>query len=283
MSETWTLLKLLRWTTDYFTTKGIDNPRLDAELLLVHLLELDRVGLYMNYDRPLTAAELDKIRPLVQQRGKREPLQYLLGSTEFWSLNFNVSPAVLIPRADTEILVEEAIKRAGTKGQLLDVGTGSGAIAISLATELPEWQITGLDISTAALAVAAKNIDINRVKKQVQLVQGDLAKLPAHQYDLIVSNPPYIAQHEWDNLMPEVRCFEPQLALLAKNDGLECYQQLTRQAKTKLKTNGWLLVEIGYNQATAVTALFAAAGLKHIYMREDYAGQPRVVGGQLKP
>lgn len=283
MSETWTLLKLLRWTTDYFTTKGIDNPRLDAELLLAHLLELDRVGLYMNYDRPLTAAELDKIRPLVQQRGKREPLQYLLGSTEFWSLNFNVSPAVLIPRADTEILVEEAIKRAGTKGQLLDVGTGSGAIAISLATELPEWQITGLDISTAALAVAAKNIDINRVKKQVQLVQGDLAKLPAHQYDLIVSNPPYIAQHEWDNLMPEVRCFEPQLALLATNDGLECYQQLTRQAKTKLKTNGWLLVEIGYNQATAVTALFAAAGLKHIYMREDYAGQPRVVGGQLKP
>jgi len=282
LSETWTLLKLLRWTTNYFTDKGIDNPRLDAELLLAHLIDLDRVGLYMNYDRPLTAAELDKIRPLVQQRGKREPLQYLLGSTEFWSLNFNVSPAVLIPRADTEILVEEAIKRAGTKGHLLDVGTGSGAIAISLATELPEWQITGLDISTAALEVAAENITKNQIEKQVQLVHGDLAELPAEQYDLIVSNPPYIAQQEWDNLMPEVRCFEPQLALLAKNDGLECYQQLTRQAKAKLKTNGWLLVEIGYNQAAAVTALFATAGLKDVYMREDYAGQPRVVGGQYK-
>ncbi len=283
MSETWTLLKLLRWMTDYFTDKGIDNPRLDAELLLAHLLDLDRVGLYMNYDRPLTATELDKIRPSVQRRGKREPLQYLLGSTEFWSLNFKVSPAVLIPRADTEILVEEAITHAGASGQLLDVGTGSGAIAISLATELPEWQITGLDISTTALEITAENIDKNQVGEQVQLVQGDLAELPAQRYDLIVSNPPYIAQHEWDNLMPEVRCFEPQLALLAKNEGLECYQQLTRQIKTRLKPNGWLLVEIGHRQADAVKALFATAGLEDIYMREDYAGQPRVVGGQFKP
>ncbi len=283
MSEIWTLLKLLRWTTDYFTDKGIDNPRLDAELLLAHLLDLDRVGIYMNYDRPLTASELDKIRPLVQRRGKREPLQYLLGTTEFWSLNFKVSPAVLIPRADTEILVEEAIAHAGISGQLLDVGTGSGAIAISLATELPEWKITGLDISTTALEITAENIDKNQVGKQVQLVQGDLAELPAQQYDLIVSNPPYIAQHEWDNLMPEVRCFEPQLALLAKNEGLECYQQLTRQIKTRLKPNGWLIVEIGHSQADAVKALFATAGLEDIYMREDYAGQPRVVGGQFKP
>jgi len=283
LSETWTLLKLLRWMTDYFTDKGIDNPRLDAELLLAHLLDLDRVGLYMNYDRPLTATELDKIRPSVQRRGKREPLQYLLGSTEFWSLNFKVSPAVLIPRADTEILVEEAITHAGASGQLLDVGTGSGAIAISLATELPEWQITGLDISTTALEITAENIDKNQVGEQVQLVQGDLAELPAQRYDLIVSNPPYIAQHEWDNLMPEVRCFEPQLALLAKNEGLECYQQLTRQIKTRLKPNGWLLVEIGHRQADAVKALFATAGLEDIYMREDYAGQPRVVGGQFKP
>ncbi len=281
MSETWTLLKILRWTTDYFTTKGIDNPRLDAELLLAHLLDLDRVGLYMNHDRPLTMLELNKIRPLVQQRGKREPLQYLLGTTEFWSLNFKVSPAVLIPRADTEILVEEAISHAGASGQLLDVGTGSGAIAISLATELPAWQITGLDISTAALEVAAENIRANQVEKQVQLVQGDLAELPPQQYDLIVSNPPYIAQHEWDNLMPEVRCFEPQLALLAKNGGLECYQQLTQQVNDRLKTNGWLLVEIGYSQAAAVETLFTAAGLKNIYVRNDYAGQPRVIGGQL--
>ncbi len=282
MSEPWTLLKILRWTTDYFTEKGIDNPRLDAELLLAHILDLDRVGLYLNYDRPLIATELDTIRPLVTRRGQREPLQYLLGSTEFWSLKFDVTPAVLIPRADSEILVEEALARADTSGQLLDVGTGSGAIVISLATELPDWQLTGFDISPPALEVAQANVEKNRVEQQVQLVQGDLAELPSQQYDLIVSNPPYIGQQEWDGLMPEVRCFEPRLALLAENGGLACYQHLARQVKSRLKENGWLLVEIGYQQADEVKSLFSAAGLNNVYVREDYSGQSRVVGGQLK-
>jgi len=260
--EIWTLLKLLRWTTNYFSEKGIDNPRLDAELLLADVLKLDRVGLYLNYDRPLSQEELDVARPLVKKRGQREPLQYLLGTTEFWSLPFKVTPAVLIPRADTEIL------------------TGSGAIIISLASELPDWQMTGLDISAAALEIARENVEKNQVVSQVQLVQGDLAELPVQQYDLIVSNPPYIAQREWDELMPEVRCFEPQLALLAGNDGLECYQQLAAQAISRLKTGGWLLVEIGYQQAEAVKELLAAAGLVNVFVRDDYSAQPRVVGGQ---
>ena len=278
--EIWTLLKLLRWTTNYFSEKGIDNPRLDAELLLADVLKLDRVGLYLNYDRPLSQEELDVARPLVKKRGQREPLQYLLGTTEFWSLPFKVTPAVLIPRADTEILVEEALARAGSDGQLLDVGTGSGAIIISLASELPDWQMTGLDISAAALEIARENVEKNQVVSQVQLVQGDLAELPVQQYDLIVSNPPYIAQREWDELMPEVRCFEPQLALLAGNDGLECYQHLAAQATSRLKTGGWLLVEIGYQQAEAVKELLAAAGLVNVFVRDDYSAQPRVVGGQ---
>jgi len=280
-SDTWTLLRLLRWTTDYFNKKGIDNPRLDAERLLAHVLKLDRVGLYFNYDRPLVAAELDTIRPLVKRRGQREPLQYLIGLTEFWSLEFKVTPDVLIPRADTEILVEEALTRAGSEGQLLDVGTGSGAIVISLATERPGWQMTGLDISSAALGIARENVEKNRLENQVQLIQGDLAELPAQQYDLIVSNPPYIAREEWDELMPEVRCFEPQLALLAENDGLECYQLLAAQASSRLKSNGWLLVEIGYKQADAVKKLFADVGLVDLFVRKDYSGQPRVVGGRL--
>jgi len=281
LGEIWTLLKLLRWMTDYFTEKGVDNPRLDAELLLAHVLKLDRVGLYLNYDRPLVAEELDTIRPLVKRRGQREPLQYLLGSTEFWSLEFIVTPDVLIPRADTEILVEEALGRAGSEGQLLDVGTGSGAIVISLASELPNWQMTGLDISAPALAIAQTNLEKHQVTDQVKLLQGDLAELPAQQYDLIVSNPPYIAQKEWDELMPEVRCFEPQLALLAENDGLDCYQKLAVQAISRLKSAGWLLVEIGYQQAEAVSEIFVAAGLVNLFVREDYSGQPRVVGGQL--
>ncbi|MCK4620640.1 MAG: peptide chain release factor N(5)-glutamine methyltransferase [Desulfuromonadales bacterium] len=282
MSETWTLLKLLRWITDYFSGKGVDNPRLDAELLLAHVLKLDRVGLYLNFDRPLIDEELDAIRPLVKRRGQREPLQYLIGQSEFWSLVFEVTPAVLIPRADTEILVEEALARAEDEGELLDVGTGSGAIAVSLATELPGWQVTGLDISAAALAVAGGNAEKNGVAERVRFLQGDLAELPRQQYDLIVSNPPYIAQAEWDSLMPEVRCFEPKQALLAENDGLDCYQKLAAQAPSCLKSGGWLLVEIGYQQAAAVQRIFAAAGLGEIFVRDDYAGQPRVVGGCYK-
>lgn len=281
MSETWTLLRLLRWATDFFSTKGIGNPRLDAELLLAHVLGLDRVGLYLNYDRPLSMAELNALRPLVKRRGQREPLQYLLGYTEFWSLNFKVCPAVLIPRADTEILVEETLARAGDSGLLLDVGTGSGAIVISLATELGKWQLEGLDISGEALDIARDNAKKHQLIDRLQLFQGDLGQLPERKYDLIVSNPPYIAEHEWDSLMPEVRCHEPQLALVAKNNGLECYQKLAEQAPSRLKPTGWLLVEIGYQQAEAVQCLFSAAGLQHVFVRDDYSGHPRVVGGQL--
>ncbi|WP_303721129.1 peptide chain release factor N(5)-glutamine methyltransferase [Malonomonas rubra] len=280
MTVIWTLLRLLRWTTDYFDGKGISNPRLDAELLLAHVLELDRVGLYLNYERPLNEAELDAIRPLVKRRGQREPLQYLLGQTEFWSLPFEVTPAVLIPRADTEILVEEALNRVDAEvGELLDVGTGSGAIAISLATELADWQVSALDLSVEALEVARRNAERNGVAGQVRFLQADLAQLPQQQYDLIVSNPPYVAQAEWDELMPEVRCFEPRQALLAEDNGLDCYRKLTSQAQNRLKPRGWLLVEIGYRQAEAVQQLFTAAGLQDVFVRDDYAGLPRVVGG----
>ncbi|SHI94820.1 [protein release factor]-glutamine N5-methyltransferase [Malonomonas rubra DSM 5091] len=280
MAETWTLLRLLRWTTDYFGEKGIDNPRLDAELVLAHVLKLDRVGLYLNFERPLNADELDAIRPLVKRRGQREPLQYLTGQTEFWSLPFEVTPAVLIPRGDTEILVEEALNHAdAANGSLLDVGTGSGAIAISLATELADWQVTALDISSDALEVAARNAEKNGVARQMQFLQADLAELPQQQYDLIVSNPPYIARDEWDELMPEVRCFEPQQALLAAGNGLDCYRKLAAQARSRLQPGGWLLVEIGFRQAENVSQLFRDAGLQDVFVRDDYAGQPRVVGG----
>jgi len=282
LSDSWTLLKLLRWATEFFTGKGIDNPRLDAELLLAHVLGLDRVGLYMNYDRPLDAEELNKLRPLVKRRGQREPLQYLLGSTEFWSLEFKVSPAVLIPRADTEILVEEALSKVDESGLLLDVGTGSGAIVVSLAKELEQWQCEGIDLSTEALAIAQENVDGNQVTDRVELFQADLNQLPQKKYNLIVSNPPYIAQDEWETLMPEVRDHEPQMALIAEREGLACYQSLLDQASDHLLTGGWLLVEIGYQQAEAVQQLFIDAGFADVYLREDYAGQPRVVGGCFK-
>ena len=280
MSADWSVLKLLRWATDYFADKGIDSPRLDAELLLAHVLELDRVGIYLNYDRPLDEAELNRLRPLVKRRGQREPLQYICGDTEFWSLLFKVAPGVLIPRPETEILIEEALARAGSKGRLLDVGCGSGVIAISLARELPEWWLEALDISAEAVALTKENACLNGVSERLAIFSGDLAELPSHCYDLIVSNPPYIAEEEWGELMPEVRCHEPRQALLA-GDGLAAYRQLTGQIGKHLTPGGWLLVEIGCRQGDAVQQLFHDAGLKDVYLRRDYAGQPRVVGGCL--
>ena len=280
MSESWTLLKLLRWTTGYFRDKGIENPRLDAELLIAGVLELDRVGIYLNYDRPLSTAELARIKPLVKRRGQREPLQYLLGHTEFWSLDFKVSPAVLIPRADTEILVEEALSKAAADGELLDIGTGSGAIALSFAHDKEGWQVTGLDISSAALEVAADNARHLALDGRCQFGSGDLAQLPEKAFDLVVSNPPYISVAEYSELMPEVREHEPELALVAGEDGLDCYRKIADQAQKILKPGGWLLLEIGYQQQQAVMELLTEAGLSEIYCRQDYAGNPRVVAGR---
>lgn len=280
MSELWTLIKLLRWATDYFAAKGIESPRLDAELLLTQVLDLDRVGLYLNHDRPLSPAELEQLRPLVKRRGQREPLQYLIGHTEFWSLDFQVSPAVLIPRPDTEILVEEALAKAGEQGLLLDVGCGSGAIVISLANELQSWRCEGLDISAEALKIAHHNAQKHQVEARLRLYQGDLRQLPQRSYDLIVSNPPYITELEWETLMPEVREHEPRLALVADNHGLSCYQALTAQVDSCLNPGGWLLVEIGYQQKEMVRQLFINAGLNEVFCRTDYAGHPRIIGGR---
>lgn len=280
MSDAWTLLKLLEWMTGFFTDKGLTNPRLDAQLLLASVLGLDRVGLYLNYDRPLTQTELDEIRPLVKRRAQNEPLQYLLGKTEFWSLEFAVSPAVLIPRADTEILVEEALKKSAQTGELLDIGCGSGVIALSFASEKPRWQVTGLDISAPALELAAYNAQELGFEERSRFILGDLAQLPRGSYDLVVSNPPYISCADYAELMPEVRDFEPAVALLGGEDGLDCYRLLCRQVHKILKPGGWLLLEIGWQQQEAVTALLVESGLHTIYCRQDYAGHPRVIGAR---
>jgi len=281
LTETWTVLKVLEWTAGHLQQKGVDTPRLDAELLLADALQLDRVGLYLNYDRPLQAGELAACRERVRRRAGREPLQYILGHCEFWSLPLQVSPAVLVPRPDTEILVEEALKRvpAGT-GRVLDVGTGSGAIALALASEKPQLQVTGLDASTEALDIARANAAALGLAARVELLAGDLFRLPAGPWELLVSNPPYIPSGELAGLMPEVRDYEPQAALDGGRDGLDCYRALARQAPGVLVPGGWLLVEVGQGQAAAVAELFAAAGLCEITIRDDYAGIPRVVAAR---
>lgn len=280
MNERWTILTILQWTTGYFTDKGIASPRLEAELLLAATLDLDRVGLYVNFERPLDAEELAVLRERVRRRALREPLQYILGETEFWSLPFQVGPAVLVPRADTEILVEEALARLAGSARVLDVGTGSGAIAIALAHEKPQIAVTALDCSEPALAVARGNAVRNGVAARIDFIDGDLAALPAGPFTMVVSNPPYIPSGDWSQLMPEVRDYEPQLALDGGADGLDAYRLLADQSEQVLTPGGWLLVEVGIGQAEEVGTLFKAAGLTEVGVRDDYGGVPRVVMGK---
>lgn len=281
MSESWTVLTLLKWTANYFAGKGIENGRLDAELLLAEILHLNRIGLYLNFDRPVQSEELAAFRALIERRARREPIAYILGHCEFWSLTFKVGPEVLIPRGDTETLVEAALKVLPQGATFLDVGVGSGAIALAIAHERPDLSVEGIELSPAALAIATENAQQLGLAARVALRQGDLFALDgSRQYDVIVSNPPYIASGEMATLMPEVRDFEPHLALFAGADGLDCYRALIPAARAALKNSGTLLVEVGSGQAAVVAELFAVAGYSEISTSRDLAGIERVVAGR---
>ncbi|MFA5699766.1 MAG: peptide chain release factor N(5)-glutamine methyltransferase [Desulfuromonas sp.] len=278
MARLWSVLEVLRWTTTYLQEKGVENPRLDAELLIGAALGKDRVGVYLSYDQPLQQVELDAVRALVKRRALREPLQYILGHVEFWALPFKVTPAVLIPRADTEVLVEEGLKvLAQQSGTVLDVGTGSGAVAVALAHSA-KVRVQAVDISTAALQIAHINAQNNAVAELLTFAEADLHTLEPGSYRLLVSNPPYVTSAQMQELMPEVAQHEPALALHGGEDGLDAYRSLARQAPMVLEPGGWLVVEVGQGQADAVADIFRAAGLKQGYQRRDYAGTARVVG-----
>lgn len=278
-NNTWTLLKVLTWTKGYLAEKGVENARLEAEWLLCEALALDRVGLYLNFDKPLTDAELGSFRAMVSRRAKREPLQYILGSQEFHGLDFVVTPDVLIPRHDTEVLVNEALKRAPVDATILDIGLGSGCIAIALATALPGATVCGVEQSPAALAVARDNAA--RLGVSLEIVDGSLFEpLQGRRFDLIVSNPPYIPTADLATLEPEVREHEPLGALDGGADGLAFYRAIIPSSRNHLKPGGWLLVEIGIDQGPAVRELFARSGFTEIFTATDPGDIERVVGGQ---
>ena len=216
--QTWTVMRTLDWTAGAFRKKGYASARLEAEVLLAHVLGLERIGLYTQFDRPLTGEERENYRGLVRRRFGGEPSQYIVGEQEFWSLPLHVSPAVLVPRPDTEILVEEALRIArekGTSPRILDVGTGSGAIALALKSELPESRVWACDVSRDALEIARRNGERNEL--EVQWVHGKIASFETPgSFDLVVSNPPYIPTASLDGLMTEVRDHEPRLAPTAE-------------------------------------------------------------------
>jgi release factor glutamine methyltransferase len=283
----WTIKGILEWSSDYLERSGSDSARLDAQLLLGHVLELNKVQLYVQYDRPLMNRELEPYRALLKRRANGEPVAYILGEREFYGRPFQVDRRVLVPRPETEHLVDAVlahIKAAEIDApRIVDVGTGSGALAITLACELPQAIVLGIDQQAEALEVAALNADRNEVRERVKLSQGDVLTPIRSEasVDVIVSNPPYLDDALMQSLPRDVRDFEPHTALHGGPDGLDIHRRLHTQALRVLRPGGLLAVEVaGDTQAQALRALWEqGGGLQTIEIREDYAGIPRIVLG----
>ena len=280
----WTILSLLKWTTSYFTSHDIDNPRSTAEVLLAHALKLKRIDLYLQYDRPMHTDELASYKVLIKRRAAREPVAYITGTREFWSLDFTVNCHVLIPRPETECLVEAALAvlREGKAGEpqcLLELGTGSGAVVTALASQEPGHHYFASDISIEALKVAREN-SVSLGQAGIYFFVGDwLAPVQRAKacFDLIVSNPPYISRGDIKELQPEIHRYEPVQALDGEDDGLGCLRRIITAAPDCLNPGGVLLLEIGYGQEEGVAAIAQQTGqYDEVAFDKDYSGIPRV-------
>ncbi len=282
--ESWTVLKLLEWTTDFFKKRQLNAPRLEAELLLSYALGMQRIMLYASFDRPMEPSELATFRKLVKRRAAHEPVAYITGSRGFWTLDLKTDARALIPRPDSERLVELACAQLpkGAPSQALDIGTGTGAIALAIASERPQAQVIATDISDDALALARENADALGLTERVRLAQGDLFDALTSSdgpFDVIVSNPPYVGTDELALVATETREHEPHLALFAGADGLDVLRALIPQALSHLKPGGALLCEMGFRQGAAVRALFEEAGYERVVVKQDLARHDRVVMG----
>lgn len=282
-----TVLETIQKSADFLAKKGVESPRLQAELLLAHALNLPRMKLYLNFERQLTLAETNAARELVKRRGQCEPLQHIIGSTSFCGLELAVNRSVLVPRPETELLAEEGWKYLSTLNPqpptALDFGTGSGCLAIALATKCPNAEIFAVDISGDALDIAKQNAARHKVAERINFFQGNgFASLPDRiQFDLIISNPPYIPSAEIEKLQQEVRDFDPRNALDGGLDGLDFYRRIALEAAPFLKVTGKLMLEFGDGQAGALQEIFE--GQKWIVeaVREDYTRRPRILIAKL--
>lgn len=286
------LVDYLRLATQYLAKCGSPSARLDAELLLADVLGTDRMGLYVHFDRPLDRAEVDRYRHFLRRRCQGTPVAYIVGCKEFYETTLTVNPSVLIPRPETELLVDAVLERI--RGQqsvraplIADIGTGSGAIAIALALQLPDARIAAVDVSSDALAVAKQNALAYDVLSRIEFIPGDLltpllfpprAQRYKGRLDVVVSNPPYIPTDEWERLPVSIKKFEPRLALDGGPDGLSVYRRLVPDAAQALAEGGLLALEIGSDQGNALTSLLQAdVCWEQIELLQDYAGHDRIV------
>jgi len=286
----WTIIKLLKWTTSYFESHDIDGPRIEAEILLAHALQLQRIDLYVQYDRPLSSNELSRFKDLIKRRINREPVAYILGSKEFWSMDFMVTKDVLIPRPDTEFLVEAAINLLPqdsasnailTPKRILELGTGSGAVILALASMRPCHLFFASDRIAAAVKLAKQNANHHGFERRVSFICADWFgpfkdKMPV--FDMIVSNPPYVPSRVIGKLQPEIVRYEPISALDGNEDGLSCLRYIIDNAHFYLQRKGHLLLEIGHDQRNDVQNIVdQCAKYENVVYTKDYSGYDRVV------
>lgn len=286
----WTVRSVLQWTTDFFARHELASARLDAEVLLAHVLEQDRLALYLHYEDTVSETALQAYRGLIRRRVNREPIAYIRGSREFYSISFAVDPSVLIPRPETEHLVEYVLQHVPNRPvvmdpeglKILEIGTGCGNLCVALAKHLSRARIVSMDISSSALSVARRNTAGHPdCSERIRFFQGDLFEglHPARaKFDLIVSNPPYVPTESWDELAPEVRGHEPRIALDGGLRGTEILQRILRDAPGHLLTDGFLVLEIGEDQADNLLGTAQDTGqYRDARVLEDYAGKPRVL------
>ena len=289
--QVWTIQKLLNWITEHFTEKEIDSPRLNAELLLGYVLGMERIELYTQFDKVTGKEQLDKLHDLVKRAGENEPIAYITGRCEFYSLELEISRDCLIPRPETELLVERAIEflRQRNDRQLVcDLCTGSGCIAVAIAKNYLKAQIIATDISDSALKVAAKNVEKYKLTERIKLLCGDLfdpivPQLDEAKFDLIVCNPPYVSTAEYERLDRNVKDYEPAESLVGGVDGLDVYKRIIEKANDFLTANGALMLEIGYRQGPAVRELLERSGyLGEITIERDFHNNDRIAIAKCK-
>jgi release factor glutamine methyltransferase len=290
---TWTVRRLLEWTPGFFAKKGVDQPRLAAELLLSHVLGVARIQLYTGYDKVVGEAQLAKFRDLVKRAGEQEPIAYLTGTAHFFSLEFSVNRDVLIPRPDTETLVENVLQtvrhQAGLEApRVLDLCTGSGCVAAAIAANLKLAMVWGIDISEKAAAVAKKNVEQLKLSDRVSIEIGDLFEpmktmVDARPFDLIVGNPPYISSDQIAGLDKSVREFEPMLALDGGIDGLVIHRRILAKAPEHLSAGGRVFLEIAFDQGSAAKEMASGfAAFEEVRILKDFGGRDRVLALRLK-
>jgi len=281
-----TVLNAINLSTEFLEKKEIESPRINAELLLAHTLNCKRLDLYLSYDRPLSEDEIKIYREFIRRRSKSEPLQYIIGKVEFYGLEYKVNPSVLIPRQETEILVETIINSVNKEDKLtiLDIGAGSGNISISLAMYLPNAKITATDKSEDALETARANANLHNVSERIKFIKHDInsENFPNEEFDIVASNPPYISKEDFPRLKDELKIYEPKDALTDNSNGLSYYRIISDKAKMLLKDMGEIFFEVGQGQAEDVKKILTGNNFSEILVVKDYLKIDRVVSGIKK-